>query len=102
MERERGIQLPATKQVLESTFLSAEERQLVNEISGESLRPVICRAPAIRAAIEGVLRHRNFTAGGVEYFRCIINERAPGVVNAGAEVVAEAFFATDLKGMIDR
>src|SRR5215813_10503656 len=84
-------------------FPLAEERQLVNRVAAEAVRAVITGTRAIGVTVERVLRRRDLARRlRVEDFRGVVNERAPGVMHAHAEVPAQPLIETDLHLVIDR
>src|SRR6266550_3130984 len=82
--------------------LLAEPRQLVNKVSGETMRPVERRTGAISVAIKGVLNNSHFSRAGIKDFRSLIYKGAPGVVKTCTDAFAQSFLHADLHGMVDR
>ena len=83
-------------------FCDLAERQLVDDVGRQAVRPIVGRDRAIVVEIERVLRHGHFGARRVESIRAVVDELAPRIVRVGAQPGAEPLVDAGLQRVVAR
>src|SRR5678816_4002052 len=83
-------------------LLFAEERQLVNKVTGQTEWTIVRGSAPVEASIVRILRQRDFRVRVVEDLRHRVDERAPGEMHTRANATAQSFLNTGLHRVVDR